>query len=194
MLSSLSDILEGTENAKSFEVKNGRNQRVFRSRCVKSKACRRVPESEAFGTSITIQSEISRGRFPVGRTKDVNTAGRFDMSSGPGKVIPNSIVNPNPSGRIMSSGHFVIEIIQTWMQERKNIERPVKPTSHLLPMLQLVIRFHAVNRFNGPSVEGVANIGTMFRGKSQCHLIGIHVDADDWDNRSKDLLFELVGD
>ena len=41
----------------------------------------------------------------------------------------------------MNARNLVVEIVQTWVQKWENIESPIDPAPHLLPLLQLIVSF-----------------------------------------------------
>jgi hypothetical protein len=116
------------------------------------------------------------------------------MAGCPCEVVPDCVIHPNPAGRVVAAADLRVEIIQAWPEQGEDVEGPVKPSSHLLPVLELVVRFCAVRGLDCPGVEGVAQVVTFFPGQGERHGIGVHVNADNGDNSTEDLFFGFVGD
>jgi hypothetical protein len=78
------------------------------------------------------------------------------------------------------------------VKERKNIECPIQPAPHLMPILELVVGFSIVDRFDSPGLESITNLRTSFRREGEGHGIWINIYTYDRDDRSEDLFLEFV--
>jgi len=65
----------------------------------------------------------------------VDAAGGFDVVSRPGEVFPDRIIDPNLPGWDVAAADFRVEVVEAWAEEGKDVECPVQPASHLLPVL-----------------------------------------------------------
>ena len=116
------------------------------------------------------------------------------MTSCPGEVFTDHVVDPDFASRVVAAAEFWVEIVQARTKERKDIESPVQPPAHLLPVLELVIGLGAISGFKSPRVEGVAKVVALLAGEGQSHRVQVDVDADDGDDRPEHLLLGLVRD
>ena len=80
------------------------------------------------------------------------------MSCSPSELISNSIVDPDASSGFVVAKGFWIKVVQIWADEEKDIERPIQPPSHLLPMLKLVVGLGGVDQFDCPGLKSIADV------------------------------------
>ena len=88
---------------------------------------------------------------------------RFNVASGPGQIIPDRVVNPNPASGVMAARKLWVEVVEAGAEEREDVERPVQPATELLPVFELVVGL-AINGFDCPRMEGVAKVIPFFSG------------------------------
>jgi len=50
-----------------------------------------------------------------------------------------TVVDPNAASWVMNPRDFVIKIIEARAEEGKDVKCPVNPSSHLLPVFQVVV-------------------------------------------------------
>ena len=130
---------------------------------IEAKVGRRVPETETLWTCVTENRKVSRGSIPNGGTEEVHAIRRFNVASGPGQIIPDRVVNPNPASGVMAARKLRVEVVEAGAEEREDVERPVQPATELLPVFELVVGL-AINGFDCPRMEGVAKVILFFSG------------------------------
>jgi len=71
----------------------------------------------------------------------------------------------------VESRDFIVKVIKTGAEERKDVKHPIHPIFHLLPVFQIITGF-PTHRSNGPSIQCITEIVALLRGKYEGHHTG----------------------
>jgi hypothetical protein len=106
----------------------------------------------------------------------------------PKEVMDDSLVHKNPSMGIILSRYFLIYIGKGRFEERKNIQRPVDPSSNLLKALEGPVYMFLGRRHMAENQNFFLEFLESHLGHGKSHQIGVDFKADDCQCCTKILL------